>query len=423
MKKIVKKGILFLYPWRDALGIIFAGIPFRIGEIWTLFISFNYITDKKSRLKIKDSSIVIILLLNLILSFIGVLIFSKTIDHSFAMKYLFRNIIYLITMYTFLCSTIEFTKDDIDRLMYYTVILQLVFFVIFYISGYYMYMGQIVQKMKVYEQGQIVRIGEILIMRFRGTASEPGYLAPLLPVTLYYFIDSLFKAGGNKKKIVICIISIAVMTLFTFSSAVYMIQAITTIVALLRNGANGRALLLMIIIFGIVTLIAAIVLIPEISDYVRTELIDKLRVYLGMNSSSWSYSAADRSEHTQNALKMFDEGNIFETFFGHGTGAYLVYSRESTAMVKEVEEAYNIYLSTLTDRGVLGFCLIVGLFFSIRKYRIRKDMVSETIYWGVLCQFIHWMLTGNLWQYSFFFNVMILIGYRRYINNRRAILE
>ena len=55
---------------------------------------------------------------------------------------------------------------------------------------------------------------------------------------------------------------------------------------------------------------------------------------------------------------MFFNGNILQVLFGHGTGAYSFSALHNTnLMVQTVEEAYNIYLSTLTDRGIIGLLI------------------------------------------------------------------
>ena len=426
MKKIVKKGILLFYPWRDALGIIIGGIPFRLGELWTLVIGLNYFVGGRRKLKKSEAALVLILVINFLLTLLGVLFSYASIDHSFATKYLFRNLIFSISIFAFLSSNMEFDKDDVEKLMYYTVFLQMIFFVVFYMTGYYMFMNQFSQKLNIYEQGQIVRIGGLMIRRFKGTASESGYLAPFLSITLYYFINIFFDKENKKrrdKKKLMGLICIIIMSLFTFSSAVYVIQAVTTFVALKRNGVKGKIMLVFTMVLGIVVIIAGLLFVPTISNFIRTDFADKISTYLGLNSKNFSYSAVDRMQHIRNAWDMFIHGNLLEMLFGHGTGAYLVYSRRSAVMVNEVEEAYNLYLSTLTDRGLLGLVLLFLLFLFIRKHRIRGDKNSETIYWGIFCQCIHWLITGNLWQYFFFYEIMLLIGYKRNIYNRKVLAQ
>ena len=94
MKKLIKKGMLFLYPWKDALGLFIGGIPFRLGEIWTLFISANYFVGSRQKIKRKDALILYALLFNFVLTILGVFAFSGSVDRTYAIKYIFRNFIF-----------------------------------------------------------------------------------------------------------------------------------------------------------------------------------------------------------------------------------------------------------------------------------------------------------------------------------------
>ena len=93
MKKLIKRGMLFLYPWKDALGLFIGGIPFRFGEIWNLFISANYFVGSRQKIKRKEALILYALLLNFLLTIIGVFAASGSVDHTYAIKYIFRNLI------------------------------------------------------------------------------------------------------------------------------------------------------------------------------------------------------------------------------------------------------------------------------------------------------------------------------------------
>ena len=143
--------------------------------------------------------------------------------------------------------------------------------------------------------------------------------------------------------------------------------------------------------------------------------IDKMVGYLTFNAyGEVDWSAMDRNEHLENAFNYFMDSNFVELLFGHGTGAYSFYAaHHSDVKVENVEEAYNLYLSTLTDRGLIGLFVLLAIYYNIYKIK-TKDIVSDSIWMALVVQLIHYFLVGNMWLYYVWQEVVMLICYERY---------
>ena len=419
-EKRLKNLLLFLFPWRDALGFTLAGIPLRFGEIGAAFLGIIPIFNGgRIRLKRKESVILWILVVNFFVTILGFLIYHNSIDTSFGLKYIIRNVLFIIAILGFLSSKINFTEENINKLFDFFTVLQFVAFVLVITTGVHMYMGTIWSEQEMISQGQFVNIAGLTFPRFAGTCSEAGYLAPLFTITTYYYLKKYMSVSGskNKKHSLSFLMLTLFMALFTFSTAVYMFVGATLIITFSKNSQRKKAKnILIIAAIFVLALILIIVTDESVQQYLNREVFNKIAVYLSFgdktNVSNWS--AMDRSQHIENAVNLFKNSNLLQIIIGHGTGAYSEYaSRQTTLLVTDVNEAYNLFLSTLTDRGVLGFACLVTVFVYCRKFWIKRDVCSTALFVGVVSQFLHWMLTGNFWLYYFWYEVILLVGYYR----------
>ena len=422
-KELTKRGILFLFPWRDALGISIGSTPFRFGEIFAGFSGIAMAVTGKGRIKKSEAPILYILIINLIVSIVGVVIYNSTIDSSFAWKYIIRNAVYILFVFGFLKSKVSFSHTDIERMIRFLVLLQTLAFVLVLTTGYHLMILRFLGWNDIISTGQYVNVAGIRLPRFMGTSAEAGYLAPFLVMPIYFYINSYIGSMNQKKRrrrYLGYLVLTYVLAVFTFSTAVYAFAVLVTILALTKNVHKRRTqrILIMILII-LVVLIIMISVIPSLSDIFRQEFLNKVLAYMKKgNASNWS--AKDRSQHLRNAWNMFRESNPVQLFIGHGTGAYYARSKISTSLlVTDVDEAYNLFLSSLTDRGVVGFLCVILLLWFIQKKR-TDSLASITIFVGVSFQYLHWMLTGNFWLYYFWYEIVILIGINRY--EKRGIL-
>jgi hypothetical protein len=202
------------------------------------------------------------------------------------------------------------------------------------------------------------------------------------------------------------------MILFTNSSAMYCI-ALGMIAYFLINNLKKRCTIdFFIIILGLCIIVPPIF--ARYASVFSVTVINKINSFLG-RGATFDWSSTDRIQHLENAWNMFCNSNLFYKTIGNGTGAYYFHSKsQSGLLMNNVEEAYNLYLSTLTDRGILGLLILISLFVFLRRKTIRNDMYSMSLFSGIVAQYIHWMLTGNMWVYFFWINVIFLISYYNY---------
>ena len=413
-----KKCILFLFPWRDALGITIGVTPFRFGELFVCLAGFFWaIKSHCNRISKVEAPILYILMLNFSVSVISVGIYGDFVEVSTAIKYIVRNIVFIIFVYGFLKTSIWFTENDVDKLMRFMVLLQIFVFVIVMTTGYHLLLGEICGWERIISSGQYYTVAGLIIPRFMGTSSEAGYLAPILVMPIYYFINvyvSSIKQKQLSKKSIIYLSITYIMVFFSFSTATYIFAMLTSIIAIINNLNEKRTKkILFFVSFCIIVLFVAVSIIPSLYGLYEREFLNKIYAYFG-NGQVGNWSANDRTQHLANAWNMFIESDLIQFFIGHGTGAYYMQSKiNSFLLVQDVNEAYNLFLSTLTDRGVICFLCLLLLFGYVQKMK-TASISSRTIYMGIVFQYLHWLLTGNLWLYYFWYEIVILTGISRY---------
>ncbi len=416
LKLSKEKALAFIYPWRDSLGFLLSGTPIRIGEIFLAILIPNAFIGKK--IKKAELPIVLLLLLNLILSVIGIIIHSSSIDKGFAYKYIFRNFFYCFVMLGFLKTKLQITEKDIDKLMNYITKLEFLMLVLVEFTGIHFSINGILSYSDIIQSGQYIMIGPIKIVRFMGTASEAGYLISIILPPFYYYINKFIveKFKDNKK----CIINIAILSiciLFTNSSAIYLIAACIVLFSIL--GHLDKSKTRYFILFLCLLFFVSSPMLIKYGEVFNSTVVNKFNSFLG-RTAEFDWSSTDRRLHYNSAWNMFCKSGWIDQLFGNGTGAYYQHQyTDSSLLTNGVEEAYNLYLSTLTDRGVIGLIILISVIVFLYKNTIKKDLYSTTLFSGVVVQCIHWMLTGNMWLYFFWINIILLISYRR----NKAIIE
>lgn len=425
---ILSKIMMFLFPWRDALGIMIGGIPMRFGEIWSIAFGIPLLKLKKIYANKWEKGILIFLFINLLLTMLGVLFHYDSIETSFAFKYIIRNILNIVFIAGFLSSGIVFSRTQIDWLFKYSVIIQLAAHIFTIITNKFFYISQLTD-LSIFMY-TLVRIGDIVFHTVHGTTMEPGFLTTLLPVTLYYFLQVLTDKKTNekeRKKAWKYILIILVLSALTFSTAVYTVTFLTIIAVLHKNIRCKCANRYIIYGIFIITIAFAVILTNErAKEYFVQNVLFKIQTYFHFDSENYTnFSAKTRGQQKRAALNWFLSSSPPEAIFGHGTGGYWQYARSlSNTLDSEVSEAYNIYVSTLTDRGILGLFCILGIFFCVYRLTVMTDRVSKSLFWGIAVQAMHWMLVGNFWLYHFWYHIVFVIGYHRFIfKERKSVLQ
>lgn len=405
-----------LFPIRDALGVTLFGVPLRLNEIWMGAESAALIYRKRAHLDSTARRLFVILLMNLLLFAVGTATHYQTVVHSYALKYLARQVLYSFFLFAVSSSQRRYDRHFFERLFAYMTLVQLLYFVFTFVSGGYFLVGEFVRNDAL--PSNIAIIAGRPVLRFKGFCSESGYALPFLIIPLYYYFNRFVDKEDNAWKKPLPYLGVLLfLSAMTFSTAIYAMILLTIPVVAWRRRRDGRvarllwAALTVCIAVGLVTLA-----VPALRNFFYIAVIEKILAFAsqGKNAAFYNYSALDRSQHIANALNFFRTGTVMEKLFGHGTGAYYYYSSGmQDVLMTSANEAYNLYLSTLTDRGLLGLVLLLALFYTVRALRVKGDIVSEALYWGFFAQLLHWFLNGMLWLSYFWYIIVFLMGYKR----------
>ena len=412
---------MILIPLREAFGILINDIPFRIGEllipifIIILFFKKNkndddLIKDKSIKLTgNKYTNIIIFMLLaNFLLTVIVGFSNYNTIDTSFFYKYIVRNLLYFVFIFAVAKNIYKFNKIDFEKFIKYIIILELFFYILEFFN-IYIYFSNIMS----YSLKRVNIFGSII--RYCGTASEPGYLAPILVLPLYYF-----SMKENKKFIDYLYYFITiVLIVLTFSTFIYVIFALIVFIKylLIFRQLNIKKMIMSIIVLLFIIIFSITIFSLTDNKVVETRelIINKITNFLFDDNNTGDYSSTTRKSNYQYAFNMFDASDVVSKIFGRGTGAYS-YSVKNFKMYgilyEEAEEASNLYYSTLVDRGILGLIILIIEFYSILKLKVNK-LESKTLIYGILTQMIQYYIVGNNWLYFFWLEIALLIYYNQ----------
>lgn len=407
------KLLILLFPLRDALGIYFAGMPLRFGEIGSAIASIPLFIKGHLKIDKWPKRIIVLLFFNLVLTIVGVWINKDSVDLSFAAKYVLRNILNLVFIAGFLAAEIKLSPQDIKSIFKITIIVEIVTYIINAVIHVRFEMGRIVPI-------SMATFGNFSIPKMYGTCMEPGYLVPLLALVLYYYLQAMTcydNSGNAARKARICVFITIILAMLTFSTAVYFTVFITILYIVIKTVNNRRLQRFLLNAFlGTFVLAAIMVANSSLRVFLEQNVVQKIGAYIFHGNQKYAnFSADTRAQHIRAAINWFGDGNILQMFLGHGTGGYWQYSRSLMGVLdSEVSEAFNLYLSTLTDRGILGFIIVIGVIFCSWKMTDSKDWMSKSLFWGILMQSLHWMLTGNFWLYYFWYNIVFIIGYNKY---------
>lgn len=409
--KRLHKLLFFFFPYRDSFGIALNNFPMRIGEMYScLYLILCWTRKKTYRFGIIDSRLKIIiaaLLTNCILSLVISYANAEFIDIGFCHKYLIRNIITLLLIGSIIGTSISYKEKWIVNGMKWNITLQIVTAVIFFVFSQRICMNQFISIWDL----QTAEYSGIELPRYSGTSSEAGYLGPLLAMPLFYFLTTFKK----NKYLFFITIGLLTISLSTFNYIIIVIAVVYYFFLYDRKKLMQYSLLIGFVSF------AAVLLLPIIfKDTLAATVIQantgKVIGFLTFDlSKTQDWSSMDRTEHLYNAIKFFFSGDFMQILLGHGTGAYSFYAlHHSDVTVENVQEAYNIYLSTLTDRGIIGLILFIVIYYNIYKIK-TNNTISNAIWFALFIQLVHYFIVGNMWLYYVWQEVLFLIGYEKYL--------
>lgn len=405
--------ILFLvYPLRDSIAFNLSSIPLRIGEIYNgIYSGILLISRKESKALLKGAPlwIIVALAVNLILTLLGGLSHWGEIDKVFFAKYSVRNLLNLILVYVVVVTDKRYSPEDLARVMRYALIIQVLFAILEFAGGLTLYLSEIVEPQ--------YNLAITSIPRFNGTASEAAYIIPLLMMLLvYYFLKSRYMTCA-------LVVVLALLTLSTFG---YAMLALTMVYCLVKKKPHMRVKVLIgVAIFAGLLFCALYIDDGLLQSTPFGPFAEKMHAYISgaiFSGSSLAGDAStnDRLQQMQLAMEMIDARGLGSTLFGGGTGAYSVYAAAAGAgNISDAAEAYNLVLSTMCDRGILGVACLIVIIYSIWKVK-TDDPVSDALFIAIVAQLLHFLLIGNMWRYYFWDEVILLIGYESWKSANRS---
>lgn len=397
------------YALKDAAAITIAGFPIRANEIAMTVGVFASASKKKKSISSREMCLILVLLLNLAFTLVFGLLNWSRVDTGFLIKYLARNFLYVLVLSFFAIGKTQYGESEIAYLCKAIVLINVLFGIVLYVFGFRMALGEFIDTRT--GSYSMMDIFGIRIPRYFGTASEAGYLGPFLMMPLYYFFASFIKERKYGNYLVLTFVII----LLTFSPIVYAMTGLTCLYALKTIG-QSKTWIRTLFIFGII-IVTAIVLyysIPAFANFIDHTFLNKIKTILGIEGY-WDFSGSDRTMHYDNCISQIKDQSFMQRLFGIGTGGYSFSVQDNSDMLLTANEAYNIYLSTLLDRGLVGTAVLFAVGVIISKFHIKGNVISNSIYIGIISQYIHWMITGNMWLCYFWIEVMYLIGvYRKH---------
>lgn len=389
--KIFLYLLLIVLPLRESFALMIGeSTPMRFGEMLMALCPVFFLVYKEDYEEAKHTTSNLLLIF-LVYSFVFGIGLGEHVLPSFAVKYFIRGILFFILIRIAENKVIIITEECIELLFKYTVIIE-GFFFLMQMFGVTMLFGKF---------GPYVASETFGFQRLSGTASEPGYLIPIITPCVYYFISDFKKYSLWA----ITSIAIAVLSLSSFGYVAIMV------VFLVRLFLSHRySFLKSVLVSGLgflFALLAASVMFPQVKDAYEG-ISTKIIAFSSFNEEDMDYSGAERAENLIVAAEAFMEGGGKSKLLGQGVGATAFYTENNVVMYKPAEEANNLYLSVMLNQGVIGLLLLLLLFFSIFQ-QTNKKASSMALCIGFLTQLLQYFIVGNLWLYFFWFYIFFII--------------
>lgn len=402
-EKKISWGQLFLalvfvtYPLRESFSIRLGPQSYlRFGEI-IFFLSPLF------SLLIKDYSLVRTNISKYIFFFsIYAIVFGfllgTIVNSSYAFLFIGRSFFICSFIYIFDKLNIKIEQKFFSQLFKYIVVLEAFFFLLQFI-GWNIVAMQIIPFSPDKVWG---------VTRLQGTASEPGYLVPIIAPCFYFFL-----VQWQNNKLFSCLSGLELI--LTFSSFAFFAFFVIVFLALcLKNNRlsivkaiNTLLVIFIAVFFMYVSSSKASFIIDNFTTKVLSSVIE--------NQNEIDWSAAERNENKTVALAAFKKMPFEKQIFGMGLGATQYYTETGVKWYFPAQEAHCAYLAMLINIGVVGFALFLRIFFKLIKIK-SKDVYSNALFCGVVIQILQFFIVGNIWLYFLWFNIgmIILIAKNKY---------
>lgn len=390
---IIKLYLLLLfiaYPLRESFAFTMGASPIRMGELIVGFSPLILLSlpNKSNRNWSTRGNL-------LILFFIYILVVStlssSLFDSAFAFKYIIRAFLFISFIKIAETKTIYVTPYFFDRLLKYTLLIQIPFCILQFVGYDFLFMSIV-----PYDGAPFAGI-----IRCNGTASEPGYLVPILASCLFYFINT---RRENKKWLYLTLL---VLFLCFSSFSIIMVPLFLWFVLRENPQKKKTRLFLRTIVFVSICLIVVVFFVPEFLLFIQA-VQTKVIAFISGNTDNMDYSAAERTENIQVAISSIKKMNWLNLFLGYGLGACGIITRNNVVTFLPGEEAYNLYFSNILNIGIVGSCIIYIFFYKVIRYS-NDDLFSKSFKFAIVVQLIQYFILGNIWLYFLWFDLFFLI--------------
>ena len=404
--------LLLVFPLFDMFGLSIAGTNFRLTELYILLFSAVIIIDRTrdQKMIIKKGTgynVFLALLTNFMVSLVGVLIWHQDVDTTFAIKYLIRNIIYILFITACLVKKKKpLCEGDIEFLAKWTIKVSAFCFALLFLFGNQIYMNHLIKPV----DGLRVSILGVSMIRFSASTFEPGLAFLLLALPLYYFTRTYEK---NKLYfwITVCLL------LTTYSTTAFAVLTLNFALLLwekhkvTKSFITNVALSLLLIIIGVFVVFNN----ASIADKFWYQINKILGFFTGGKTGTLLWTSNDRLNQMQIITRHISDGNLWQIIWGRGTGEYTYYIAriKSGIAMTNAEEAYNVYLSSLSDRGIVGLGFVAFIILDALKGFRNSSLPIRSLKWIVLVHAIGWVIMGNFWLYTFWTAIGFMILYSK----------
>lgn len=394
--KIFLYILLIVLPLRESFALMIGeSTPMRLGEMLVAFCPiFYFIYKDEYEEPVNTTSNLLIIFLAY--SFIAGIVFGEHIDLSFAVKYFIRGVLFFILIRIAENKVIYIPEKFIELLFKYTVIIESIF-CFMQMLGYTLLFG---------EFGPYTASETFGFQRLSGTASEPGYLIPIITPCIYYFISDFEKY----RYWAILSFAIAILSLSSFGYVAILVVILIKLYMIFRENDYKNVLVIGgSLLFALFTVSISF---PQVRD-VYEGISTKVLAFSSFEEEDMDYSGAERTENLLVATEALLESSGKSLLFGQGIGATAYYTENNVVMFKPAEEANNLFLSVLLNQGLLGLILLLLVFRSVFKQTRRNNSSSMALFVGILTQLLQYMIVGNLWLYFFWLYIFFIIVINR----------
>lgn len=409
MIKILFYLFVFFAPFTSFFAVSgWLRLPVIINQL--LLIGVIIMILQKGRLKIKwivtEDLYLIGFLMLVWLSFLFGYREQKSFNHSLAYT---NSVLFYFFLSKYVITSLKISLKEISKIVYWSFLASSFIIIADFIGkNYYNYsirelfsnVDGVTSNMDYFIRAKMFRVG--------GVAEEPGHMAFFYNI---YFGISLYYLQIVKSKVkfelIIALFVFAQFAMFSNAGIVLPIIAVLLIFVFdkLNNLKLSKKEISSILLIGFSFLL--IVILTRFSEYAKIfqSFIDKIMFNEGQEYSS----SGARLHQWSRALTNFIKHPVFGNGPGYG--------------VQEDKEGYlNLYLTILSDVGIIAFMFFVAFQWSIIAKALKSDRkIRRFLFFSIITSFLHLFIIADFYNaplWILFFYVQLV-----YFENKTSFLS